>query len=229
MIPMAKKILIVAAHPDDEILGCGGTAARCVKEGYEVYSVILGEGITSRDAIRQKDIREKEIAQLKIQAHEANRVIGVKELFTFDFPDNRFDIIPMLNIVKVIEEVKNKIKPDILFTHYEKDLNIDHRLTFQAAVTASRPLAGETVKEIYSFEILSSTEWNYPLSFSPDCFFDISETIDIKTAAMEKYKSELREFPHPRSLKGIRLNAENWGMKTGLAYAEAFKTVRITR
>lgn len=226
---MAKKILVIAAHPDDEILGCGGTAARLVKEGNEIYSVILGEGITSRDVNRQREKREKEIAQLKKQAQEANDLIGVKELFTFDFPDNRFDSIPLLNIVKAIEEVKSKLKPDILFTHYEHDLNIDHHITYQAVLTAARPLAGETVKEIYSFEILSSTEWNYPLRFNPDCFFDISGTIDIKTAAMEKYKSELREFPHPRSLKGIRLNAENWGMKTGLPFAEAFKVVRTIK
>jgi LmbE family N-acetylglucosaminyl deacetylase len=227
---MAKRILIVAAHPDDEILGCGGTAARLVKEGNDVYTVILGEGITSRDAdaSRQKDRRE-EIDRLRKEAHEANRMIGVKEVFTFDFPDNRFDSVPLLDIVKVIEKVKDKVKPAVLFTHYGEDLNIDHRLTFRAVLTASRPLPGETVKEIYSFEILSSTEWNYPLSFSPDCFFDISGTIDIKTAAMEKYGCELREYPHPRSLKGIRLNAEQWGMKAGLPYAEAFKAVRLVK
>jgi len=226
---MTKKILVIAAHPDDEILGCGGTAARLVKERNEVYTMILAEGITSRNGTRQREKRKKEIAQLKKQVHEANRIIGVKEVFTFNFPDNRFDSVPLLDIVKVIEEIKNKVKPEILFTHYEKDLNIDHRITYQAVLTAARPLAGETVKEIYSFEILSSTEWNYPLRFNPDCFFDISGTIDIKTVAMEKYKSELREFPHPRSLKGIRLNAENWGMKTGLPLAEAFKVVRMIR
>ncbi|MCP5105052.1 MAG: PIG-L family deacetylase, partial [bacterium] len=127
------------------------------------------------------------------------------------------------------EKVKTQVKPEILFTHHEKDLNIDHQVTYHAVLTASRPLKGEPVKEIYSFEVLSSTEWNYPLSFSPDCFFDITGTIDSKVAAMAAYRSELREYPHPRSLKGIKLNAENWGMKVGVPCAEAFQTVRVLK
>ena len=226
---MTKKILIIAAHPDDEVLGCGGTAARLVKQGNEVYTLVLGEGITSRDASRQREKREQELIQLKKQVHEANGVIGIKEVFTHDFPDNRFDSVPLLDIVKVIETIKNKIKPGIVFTHYEQDLNIDHQITYRAVLTAVRPTADETVKEIYSFEVLSSTEWNFPLKFSPDVFYDITETIDIKLAAMEKYQSELKEYPHPRSLKGIRMNAEQWGMKTGLKYAEAFKLVRLIK
>ena len=226
---MNKSILIIAAHPDDEILGCGGTAARLANEGYEVYTAILGEGITSRDLTRQREKRETEIARLKSQIREANRIVGVKDVFVFNFPDNRFDSVPLLDIVKTVEELKEKIKPHIIFTHYQNDLNIDHRVTYQAILTATRPQPGETVKEIYSFEVLSSTEWNYPLSFSPDYFFDITTTIDTKVNAMEKYTSELRDYPHPRSLKGIRLNAEQWGMKTGLPFAEAFKTVRVMR
>jgi LmbE family N-acetylglucosaminyl deacetylase len=226
---MSKKILIIAAHPDDEVLGCGGTISRLVKEGHEAYTLVLGEGITSRDASRQREKREQELVQLKKQVHEADAVIGIKEVFADDFPDNRFDSVPLLDIVKVIETIKNKIKPGIVFTHAEQDLNIDHQITYRAVLTAVRPTAGETVKEIYSFEVLSSTEWNFPLRFSPDVFFDISETIDIKLAAMEKYRSELKEYPHPRSIKGIRLNAEHWGMKTGLKYAEAFKLVRMLK
>jgi LmbE family N-acetylglucosaminyl deacetylase len=226
---MTKKILIIAAHPDDEILGCGGTAARLIKEGHEVYTAILGEGITSRDDSRQREKREEEIARLKKQVHEANNVIGVKEVFLYDFPDNRFDSVPLLDIVKVIETLKSKLKPDIIFTHFEADLNIDHRVTYRAVMTATRPVPGETVKEIYSFEVLSSTEWNYPLSFSPDCFYDISETMDVKVKALEKYPSEMRDYPHPRSVKGVELNAANWGMKVGLTYVEAFKIVRLVK
>jgi LmbE family N-acetylglucosaminyl deacetylase len=226
---MNKNILIIAAHPDDEILGCGGTAARLAHEGYEIYTLILGEGITSRDLTRQREKRETEIARLKEQIREANRIIGVKDVFVFDFPDNRFDSIPLLDIVKTVEEVKEKIKPHIIFTHYENDLNVDHRVTYRAVLTAARPQPGETVKEIYSFEVLSSTEWNYPLSFNPDCFFDITAFIDLKTKSMEKYQSELRDYPHPRSLKAMRVNAENWGIKTGLTYAEAFKLIRLIK
>lgn len=226
---MNKKVLIIAAHPDDEILGCGGTIARLVREGHEAYTLILGEGITSRDEKRDRAKRQKDIENLKGQIQKANKTIGVEKIFTFDFPDNRFDSMPLLDIVKVIEDIKGKIKPDTVFTHYQKDLNIDHQITYRAVLTASRPLPDETIKEIYSFEVLSSTEWNYPLSFSPDVFFDVSETIDLKLKAMAEYKSELRDYPHPRSLEGIKQNAQLWGIKSGLKYAEAFKVVRIIK
>lgn len=222
-----KKILIIAAHPDDEVLGCGGTIARLNKEGYELYTLILGEGITSRDKIRDRVKRQREISKLRQQANNASKIVGIREVFFFDFPDNRFDAVPFLNIVKTIEKVKNKLKPNIVFTHYEKDLNIDHQITYKAVITATRPVREETVKEVYSFEIPSSTEWSYPLSFSPDMFYDISETINIKLKALEEYKSELKEYPHPRSLEAVELTAKNWGIKVGLNYAEAFKCVRI--
>lgn len=189
---MNKKVLIIAAHPDDEILGCGSTIARLVREGHEAYTLILGEGITSRDEKRNRAKRQKAIGNLKGQIQKANKAIGVEKVFT----------------------------------HYEKDLNIDHQITYKAVLTASRPLPDEIIKEIYSFEVLSSTEWNYPLSFSPDVFFDVSETIDLKLKAMAEYKSELRDYPHPRSLEGIKQNAQLWGIKSGLKYAEAFKLVR---
>jgi len=221
-----KKILIIGSHPDDEILGCGGTAARLNKEGYEIATLILGEGISSRDDVRDVKKREKDILALKEEAKRANAILGVKEVFFHGFTDNRFDTIPLLDIVKVIEKIKNKIKPEIIFTHYEKDLNIDHQITYKAVITATRPLKEETVKEIYSFEIPSSTEWSYPLSFSPNVFYDISGTIDVKLRAIEEYKTELRKYPHPRSLEGVTLIAKNWGMKVGLEYAEAFKCIR---
>lgn len=224
-----KNILIIAAHPDDEILGCGGIITRLNKEGYKITTLILGEGVTSRDDLRDIKKREKNILELKEEAKRANAILGVKEVFFHDFPDNRFDTVPLLDIVKVIEKIKNKIKPDIIFTHYEKDLNIDHQITYKAVITATRPIKEETVKEIYSFEIPSSTEWSYPLSFSPNVFYDISETIDVKLGALEEYKTELREDPHPRSSEGVKLNAKYWGMKVGLEYAEAFKIVRILK
>ena len=224
-----KNILIIAAHPDDEILGCGGTIARLNKEGYKITTLILGEGISSRDDVRDVKKREKDILELKEVAKRANTMLGIREVFFHDFPDNRFDTVPFLDIVKVIEKIKNKIKPDIIFTHYEKDLNIDHQITYRAVITATRPLKGESVKEIYSFEVPSSTEWSCPLSFSPNVFYDISETIDIKLKAIEEYKTELREYPHPRSLEGVKLIAKNWGMKVGLEYVEAFKLVRILK
>lgn len=224
-----KTILVVAAHPDDEILGCGGTIKRLVDEGCTAYTQILGEGITSRDEKRDRAEREAEIKDLKKQVHEANRIIGVKEIFLHDFPDNRFDTVPLLDIVKVIERLTNELQPDIVFTHYQNDLNIDHQITYNAVLTATRPIKEECVKELYSFEVLSSTEWNYPLGFSPDVFFDISDYLECKQEAMSVYKSEVRDFPHPRSLEGIKVNAKNRGMKVGYKYAEAFKCVRVLR
>jgi len=217
------KLLIVAAHPDDEVLGCFGSVAKLIKEGYEAYTLILGEGKTSRGE------GKKEIKKLHKEIKKANEVIGIKEVFIESLPDNKFDSIPLLDIVKVVEKYKNLIKPDIIFTHYENDLNIDHRLTYQAVLTATRPMSDETTKEIYSFEILSSTEWNYPLSFSPDVYFDISDTLDKKIKAMSFYKSELRDYPHPRSLEGIELNAKYWGMRVGKKAVEAFKAVRVIK
>ena len=226
---MSKKILIVASHPDDEVLGCFGTVARLIKEGYEAYTLILGEGKTSRDEKRVVENKTDEIELLNTEIHKANKAIRIKKVFIESFPDNRFDSVDLLDIVKVISKVKEEIQPSIIFTHFENDLNIDHRITYQAVITATRPMKDECVKEIYSFEILSSTEWNYPISFSPDIYFDISNTIDLKIDAMKEYKSELCEYPHPRSLEGIELNAKYQGMRVGKKYVEAFKCVRVVR
>lgn len=223
---MSKKILIVAAHPDDEVLGCFGTVARLIKEGYEAYTLILGEGKTSRDDERLVENKKQEIEVLNTEIHNANNIIGIKKVFVESFPDNRFDSVDLLDIIKVISKVKEEVKPDIIFTHYEHDLNIDHQLTYQSVITACRPMENECVKTIYSFEILSSTEWKYPLSFSPDTYFDITDTLDLKVDAMNEYISELCEYPHPRSLEGIKLNAQYHGMRVGKKYIEAFKTVR---
>ncbi len=220
---MSKKILIVVAHPDDEVLGCFGSVAKLIKEGYEAYTLILGEGKTSRGE------GAEEIKKLHQEIKKANEVIGIKEVFIESLPDNSFDSISLLSIVKIVEKYKNLVKPDIIFTHYENDLNIDHKLTYQAVITATRPMFNESVREIYSFEILSSTEWNYPLSFNPDIYFDISKTLDLKIKAMSFYESELRDFPHPRSLEGIELNAKYWGMRVGKKAVEAFKCVRVLK
>jgi len=226
---MAKKILIVAAHPDDEVLGCFGTVARLIKEGYEAYTLILGEGKTSRDDTRMVENKKDEINILNTEIQKANYSIGVKKVFVESFPDNRFDSVDLLDIVKIVFKVKEEVQPNIIFTHFENDLNIDHRITYQAVLTATRPMEDECVKEIYSFEILSSTEWNYPLSFSPDIYFDISDTLDLKIQAMKEYTSELCSYPHPRSLEGIELNAKYQGMRVGKKYIEAFKSVRVIK
>jgi len=148
---------------------------------------LLSNGITSRDKWNEKDIEE-----LKLKSAEANHIIGIPWIAIENFPDNQFDKVPLLDIAKKVEEHIRFHLPDIIFTHYANDLNIDHRITYQAVLTATRPMKGQSVKEIYSFEVLSSTEWNYPTSFSPDTFFDITDTMDTKLNALSKYESEMR-------------------------------------
>jgi LmbE family N-acetylglucosaminyl deacetylase len=226
---MKKKILIIAAHPDDEVLGCGGTIARLAEEGNEVYSLIMGEGVTARDEKCNLRKRRREILVRKQQMKTAGKILGIKKSFSYNLPDNRFDSIPLIDIVKKIEKIKNLICPQIIFTHFKNDLNIDHQITYQAVITATRPMVNETTKEIYSFEVLSSTEWNYPLSFSPNMFVDVTRTIDLKITAMGCYKLELRDFPHPRSLEFIKINSMYWGARVGLNHAESFQVVRLIK
>jgi len=226
------NILVIAAHPDDEILGCGGTIARLVKEGNTVYTLILGEGITSRDEKRDRHKNEEEIKKLRSHIKAANKIIGVKDVFVFDFPDNRFDTVALLDMVKIVETIKKRVYPDIIFTHHHGDLNIDHQITFQAVMTAFRPIRGEKAKDIYSFEVPSSTEWNGPFPsayFMPNYFVDISKTLKLKIKALKEYKSEIREFPHPRSIKALETIAKYRGIQVGSEAVEAFEAVRIIR
>jgi LmbE family N-acetylglucosaminyl deacetylase len=224
-----KRILVVAAHPDDEVLGCGGTIAKRVEEGYSVYAMILGEGITSRDRVRSRKKRGRDIGRLKDSASRANALIGVKKIFMHDFPDNRFDTAALLDIVKAVEKVKAGISPDIVYTHHKNDLNLDHAVTYRAVLTAFRPQGEEKAREIYSFETPSSTEWNFPATFSPNVFEDITATIKKKMEAVRCYGSELKEFPHPRSCEAIESLARYRGAAAGTACAEAFEAVRIIR
>ncbi len=225
------NVLVVAAHPDDEVLGCGGTIARLVQEKHDVYLAILGEGITSR--YQQRGQADK--SQLKVLKEKSQRVaklLGAKDLFTFDLPDNRFDTVPLLDIVKLIENLVERLRPQIIYTHHGGDLNIDHRQVFQATLTATRPMPGGPVKSIYAYEIASSTEWALgQLSpvFQPNVFVDIQYTLDIKLQAMALYESEARAFPHPRSPEALRAIARRWGSVAGFEAAEAFALIRELR
>ncbi len=226
---MKKKILVVAAHPDDEVLGCSGTIARRIKEGVSACTLILGEGVTSRDGKRKREERKKDIEKLRKSAYRANSKIGIKEISLFDFPDNRFDTVPLLDIVKVVEKTIKDVKANVVFTHHRNDLNIDHRITFNAVLTACRPLKDQLVREIYSFDVPSSTDWNYPSTFTPNVFVDIRSTINKKIEAMRCYKTEIRPFPHPRSPEAIETFGKYWGSMAGLMCAEAFEAVRIIK
>ncbi|MHA1744155.1 MAG: PIG-L deacetylase family protein [Candidatus Heimdallarchaeota archaeon] len=223
------KILVVVAHPDDEVLGCGGTIAKHVQNGNEVYCLIMGEGVSSRYK-RREMAKKEELKALKAEAKKAAEILGIKKVFFKDFPDNRFDTVPLLEIIKAIEEIKEEIKPDIIYTHYLGDLNVDHRITFEAVLTACRPLPRETTQEIYSFEVPSATEWNFQSKqFMPNVFVDISETFNRKIEALKAYRSEIREYPHPRSPESLEIVAKRWGLVVGGGLVEPFVLIRLIR
>jgi LmbE family N-acetylglucosaminyl deacetylase len=224
------RYLTIAAHPDDEVLGCGATMARLASEGHEVHILILGEGATSR--VDNPDDVSTDVAALRRQADEAGALLGAKSVTVESFPDNRFDQVALLDIVKVVELHIDNLQPDVVFTHHGSDLNVDHRLTAQAVVTATRPMVGTPVKEVLAFHIPSSTEWSFGVtgdSFQPDVFFDVSGHSSSKIAAMEIYEKEAREFPHPRSPEALEAIAKTWGSTAGFMAAEAFELVRSLR
>lgn len=226
-----KTVLIVAAHPDDEILGVGATAARHVAEGDAVYAMILGEGQTSRGTHRE-DIDKETVEELHKNTLESAKVIGFREVFFANFPDNRFDEVDLLDIVKAVEEKIRELKPQIIYTHYSGDLNVDHQYTARAVLTATRPIGDYCVEEIYAFETLSSTEWNFDhtlqAAFRPNVFVDITDYYAQKESAMKCYVSELCAFPHPRSLTGMEALSKVRGMAVGMQRAEAFMLIRKT-
>ncbi|MBY6070788.1 PIG-L family deacetylase [Marinobacter salsuginis] len=221
---MNKTVLVVAAHTDDEALGCGGTIARHVAEGDTVYAVFLADGVTSRP-----DATSEELGQRNAAAEKAHKILGITRVYMLGFPDNRMDRVPLLDIVQNLEAVVGEVKPEVVYTHHYGDLNIDHRITHQAALTACRPVPGSSIKEIYAFEVLSATEWNNPSlnPFMPNAFVDISEHLEKKMEALAAYGLEMREAPHSRSLINARRFAELRGSSIGVGAAEAMMAVRV--
>lgn len=222
------NILVIVAHPDDELLGVAGTIRRSVDSGDEAKCLILAEGMTSRTTKRE-DTDRAVLNSLHNDTLESAKHIGYNEVFFADFPDNRMDGCELLDVVKVVEKHIEAFKPDVIYTHHFGDLNVDHQVVNQAVLTASRPIGKDCVKEIYTFETPSSTEWQYRYAtdvFRPNVFVDIESTIDAKINAMACYESELRDYPHPRSLEALRIIAKRWGTVVGMNYCEAFELIR---
>jgi LmbE family N-acetylglucosaminyl deacetylase len=228
---VTDSVLIVAAHPDDEILGCGATAAILARTR-PVYIHILGEGATSRADQRDEGKFAPAVSRLSKEAETAARIIGASGITFSALPDNRFDSLALLDVVKTVEKVIHEIQPKEIFTHHGGDLNIDHQITFRAVLTATRPMQGQGVKDIYSFEIPSSTEWAFQCfepAFRPNVFVDVTEAIETKIEALATYADEVRAFPHPRSADGLRALSRRWGTVAGVEAAEAFELIRSVR
>ncbi|BAN36702.1 N-acetylglucosaminyl-phosphatidylinositol de-N-acetylase family protein [Sulfuricella denitrificans skB26] len=218
-----RSILVLAAHPDDEVLGCGGTLAKLADEGATIHVAFLADGVFSREG--DAGVQQAELTARRAAAQKACDILGVKSVFFGEFPDNRMDTIALLDIIKPIEALIARYHPDTVFTHHAGDVNVDHRRTHEAIVTACRPQCGHPVKTVLCFEVPSSTEWQLPGSapvFSPNWFVDISNTLDRKLAALNAYAAELHAWPHPRSLQGV-LHLAHWrGATVGVDAAEAF-------
>lgn len=226
-----KKIMIVVAHPDDELLGLGASMNRLIEEFQVItHVVILGEGITSRSTERDPAQWEKELTIHKENIRQAKNAIGYHSVSIYDFPDNRFDSVALLDIIKVVEKEKQQFQPEIIFTHHGGDVNVDHQYTFRAVTTACRPMEWEKVNTIITFETPSGTEWHPstdPQHFIPNLFIGVSEkNIIAKIKGMEFYEFEKRPFPHPRSPEALKIQAQRWGVAVGCYLAEAFCIVR---
>ena len=225
-----QEVLVFAAHPDDELLGVGGTVRLLANQGVRVRAVILAEGLTSRRDSRA-ETAEEDLHRLWQEARRAGETVGYAGMDFCGFPDNRMDSIDLLDIVKRVSGYVEKYRPDTIFTHHHGDLNIDHRLTFQAVITACRPVKEGFVKRIYTFETPSSTEWNfaYDRIFTPNLFVDVSDTLEAKIQGMQCYSSEACPSPHPRSGESLRALAAYRGSTAGVLFAEAFSVIREIR
>jgi N-acetylglucosamine malate deacetylase 1 len=226
---MSNLILVVAAHPDDEVLGCGGTIARHADAGDQVRVLIVAEGATSRQQQRDRNQASDELSALAQAAQQAGAILGAQGVELLDLPDNRLDSLDRLDLIKQIEERISRHQPQVVYVHHAGDVNIDHRRLHEAVVTACRPTPGQPVRRLLSFEVASSTEWQPPGSapaFHPNWFVDISSQWPRKREALEAYASEMRPWPHARSIEALEHLARWRGAQVGVEAAEAFCLLR---
>tara|TARA_A100001015_G_scaffold287074_1_gene356458 strand:- start:2216 stop:2908 length:693 start_codon:yes stop_codon:yes gene_type:complete len=226
---MRKKILVVAAHPDDELLGCGGAILYHLNRGDKIRIIIVAEGLTSRDSKRDKVTRFNDLNKLKSTTIKIFKKIGVREVDFLDFADNRLDSYNLIDVIKPIEKIIQNYKPNIIYTHNPGDLNIDHNIVNRAVMTASRPKPKISIEKIYAFEVLSSTNWsiNHTNSnFEPNYFLNIEKFLKKKIKLLSYYKTEMEKWPHTRSLKSVEYLAKYRGSSVGFEAAEAFYLLR---
>jgi LmbE family N-acetylglucosaminyl deacetylase len=212
-----KRVLILAAHPDDELLGCGGTIALHTERGDSVTAVIACEGESLRYGRGAHGMSQHTL--------EACRTLGVTDVRQLEFPDQGLDKFTLPAIISPLEQIVREVRPQIVYCQHGGDINRDHELLFKALLVATRPTE-PSIEGVYAFDTASSTEWAYPNSFTPDTWIDISRTLETKLQAMACYPTEVREYPHPRSLEALRFRAKAWGNRCCLDAAEVFMTVR---
>ena len=223
-ISKSNVVLIICAHSDDETLGMGGTISRHVNEGDKVYAISMTNGVSARCTSKSKLVEDRDKF-----ASKAAQILGFEWILKEDFPDNSMDKVPLLEVVKVIESIKKKIQPNLIYTHSMADLNIDHRIVSQATLTAFRPLSSESWNEIRTFEVPSSTDYGHEKitnSFYPNLYIDINNYFLNKCNALKQYESEIMVPPNSRSFDGIEALAKYRGHQVGLNYAEAFEIIR---
>ena len=223
-----KQVLVIVAHPDDEVIGCGASISKWTSAGISVHVLIMAEGSTSRDS-NAPEVNNSP-ALLAKSAQRAGKIIGASSVKLLGFPDNRMDSLDRLVVIKEIEKAIKLLKPDTVVTHHAGDVNIDHRIVHESVVTACRPQPGNCVKRLLAFEVLSSTEWQPTgsnIAFQPNWFENVVETFDYKIKALEFYQSEMREWPHPRSLNNIKNLAQCRGSMIGCEFAEGFMLLRV--
>lgn len=222
-----KRVLVIAAHPDDEVLGMGGTIAKLVKKGATVDVLIVTDGSSSqyRDSGHLAEIIEAK----KKETRNCANILGVRDIYYGELPDMKLDTTPHIRINQVIEEVINKVQPDAVFTHFWGDVNCDHQNVFKSTLVAVRPVMGQVVRELYCYRVPSSTEWTpnkAETMFMPNCFVDIEQFAEQKYKAFACYSTELREYPHPRSVQYLRENDKAAGLQVGMFVAEEFVLLR---
>lgn len=216
------RILVIAPHADDEVLGCGGTIKKYTEAGDEVYLCIVTKTYVP-------DWSEEVIKEKRMEVNAASKILGIKETFFLDLPTAKLDTIPLKEIIDLISSLVNKIKPEVLYVPYKYDLNKDHRIVFESSMVVARPTSEQSIKKILCYEVLSETDWASPFfgkAFNPNVYIDISETLAEKIKAMSCYKTELRKYPHARSLEVATLLAQKRGSEVGLKKAEAFILLR---
>lgn len=217
-----SKILVIAPHPDDEVLGCGGTIAKHVSGGDEVCLCIITKAYPPEWSEDDIKIRREEVL-------EVSEVLGIKNTYFLDLPTVKLDTIPQKELNEAIAQVMSEVRPEVVYIPHRGDVNKDHRLVFDAAIVATRPKTGSTINKVLSYETSSETEWAAPSvasAFIPQLYVDISDKVEIKLKTLSAYKTELKEYPHPRSLETVSALARMRGSTIGVEAAEAFMVIR---